>query len=181
VQAALVTSSSATLLHRGAWEHPELDLSAATRYATHAIRKHRFRGDEVASDVVTLATLDYRTLQTTDMRASATFAPLQPAAVDGIALWFDAILSPGVTFSSAPTAPELVYGQLFLPFEESVWLEQSDLLSVALTAKLFENDQMYVWRWRTSKSRHGTATKLFDQSSVFAMMELPAATRKAAR
>ena len=65
----------------------------------------------------------------------------------GLIVWFDATLATDITYSNAPGAPRLVYGNTFFPWQMPVALEPGDILSITLKASLV--GQNYVWYWST--------------------------------
>lgn len=107
----------------------------------------------VLADGVTWATLDYATIEAPDAAGRAAWTIERDGAADGVAVWFDADLASGITFSNAPSAPRALYGQAFFPFQQALDVRTGDALAVAFRAHLIEGD--YVWAWDTTLTRHG--------------------------
>ena len=118
-----------------------------------------------------LATLDYTSLEHADLSMEATWTVTREGAGHGIALWFDAVLAPGVEFSNAPGQPEMIYGQAFFPWPQPVDLHTGDTVSVVLWANLLKDD--YAWTWKTSvrsSAEPGCFVASFEQSTLFARL-----------
>ena len=93
------------------------------------------------------------------------------ATVHGFTLWFDATLAPGIELSNAPDAPELIYGRMFVPFEQPVPVHGGDTVLLDLAARLVDDDD-YLWRWNSKlRERNGDTRELFRQSNFFGVRQ----------
>ena len=163
----------APLLYRqlvGAWDGQPygLDMRAVREMATNSLVKGQFSVDQLVTPAVLLATLDYMSLEQSDFVLEATMTAARDGAGHGIAVWFDAILAPGVEFSSAPGQPEMIYGQAFFPWPHPVDLRPGDTVSVVLWANLLNDD--YAWTWKTSVRSTAEPERVlaeFEQSTLF--------------
>ena len=143
-------------------------LVALLPYTTNTWGKGRAGREQLVGEAQRVATLDYRTVSSPNVRADLTFTPDRAATGSGLLLWFDAELAEGIGFSNAPGQPPLIYGGAFFPWPAPVQLDPTWTLAVTLRANLVEND--YVWRWRTVGRRAGEAAPAcdFQQSTFFA-------------
>ena len=143
-----------------------LNLSPARRLAVNDFQKARLAPQELLAPPQLWATLDYNTVDSPDVRGTLNFTAQRPGTGHGIVAWFETCLADGIGFSNAPSAPELVYGSMFLPWTEPVSLAEGQEVSVDLAASLVEND--YVWRWTTQiDSADGSGSgRRFEQSQL---------------
>lgn len=145
-----------------AWENKYVDLSAGRSRITNCWRKTRVKPDSFLTEPVCWATLDYREVTSPSVRADVSWRAMRPGIAHGIAVWFDAELAEGIGFTNHPAAPELVYGNGFLPFSQPVKLSEGESISVRLSADHVQDD--YVWSWTTDF----TDQKIrFEQSTFF--------------
>ena len=154
----------------GAWDGQPygLDMQAVREMATNSLVKGQFTADQLVTPSVLLATLDYMSLEQSDFVLEATMTAARDGAGHGIAVWFDAILAPGIEISNAPGQPEMIYGQAFFPWPHPVELRTDDTISVVLWATLLKDD--YAWTWKTSVRSAGEPGRIltaFEQSTLF--------------
>jgi len=110
-----------------------------------------------------------------------TSRPGYPGSGHGLSVWFDSVLTEGVSFTNAPGAPELIYGRAFFPWSHPVDLAVGDTVSVRLQAKLVGAD--YVWRWDTRIANENEPALVkadYKQSTFFSTPKSPATLRKQA-
>jgi protein arginine N-methyltransferase 1 len=142
------------------------DMEPARRILTNIWTKSRFAPEGLLAEPRHWATLDYTAVEDPNVCGSICWEQVRPGTAHGLCLWFDALLAPGVGFSNAPGAPELLYGQAFFPLSSPVTLAAGDTVRVDLHADLQGGD--YVWRWRTRViDPRGRATVEFHQSTFF--------------
>ena len=82
-----------------------------------------------------------------DIRGGGRVRAERTAEIDGLAVWFDAELAPGVRLSNPPGA-DLHWMQAQLPFERPLHVAEDDELELSLDV-LADGD---VWRWRIRSS-----------------------------
>ena len=143
-----------------------LDMRAGRRLAVSRWRKGRVARGQLLAEPRCWATLDYSTVQGSDVRGAATWTMGRAGMSHALSVWFDTTLGEAVAFSNAPGQPELIYGQALFPLAEPVSLAPGDTVSVALEARLIGGD--YAWRWNTRVLRHGepgAANTDFEQST----------------
>ncbi|HEY3582570.1 MAG TPA: class I SAM-dependent methyltransferase [Pyrinomonadaceae bacterium] len=133
----------------GPWRNRwfDVDLSAGLARITNSWRKTRIEAEELLSEPVCWATLDYREVETADVCAEISFRAARRGVAHGIAVWFDTELAEGIGFSNRPGTPELVYGNAFFPFPRQVEVDEGERVAVKLRADLVQDD--YVWTWDT--------------------------------
>jgi protein arginine N-methyltransferase 1 len=147
--AAVVTAENAYADYDKAWgdNSYELNWEPARRIVLNSWRKERIKSDQLMTDPELLATLDYTTIQSPDLRAEANFVVAAPGIAHGLCVWFETELADEIGFTNAPGASELVYGQAFFPLWEALRMKKGDEVAVKLRADLTGDD--YVWCWET--------------------------------
>jgi protein arginine N-methyltransferase 1 len=141
-----------------------VDLSAGRSVATSTPRAVRLEAEQLLSRPLAWETLDYRTREQTDAKAEIHFEIVRSGAGHGIVLWFDSVLTEGVSITNAPGAAKLIYGQVLLPWPEAVSLKRGDEIAISLRAGLVRHD--YAWRWATRIERRGRLLTTFEQSTL---------------
>lgn len=151
-----------------------IDLSAGHRHAVNAFRSERIDAGDLRSDPVLLATLDYTSIDSADLRCSATISPTRPGRVSGLAVWFDIEIAPGIEISNHPAAAPLVYRQNVFPLERELDLAVGDRVDFAFTASL--RNGSYNFTWETAAFRAGAASAFarFRQATVLGEVLSPA-------
>jgi type I protein arginine methyltransferase len=131
----------------GPWRTPQfdLDLSAGVSRITNTWRKTSIKADELLTEPVCWATLDYREVESADVQAEISWRAARSGTAHGVAVWFDADLASGIGFSNWPGASELIYGQGFFPFSKPVEVGEGEAIEVRIRADLVRDD--YVWSW----------------------------------
>jgi protein arginine N-methyltransferase 1 len=153
----------------GAWECNVLgqDLGPARKLIVNDTQKIRVDPDQLMTIPQLWATLEYDSIENPDVQGNLSWRVERTGTGHGILVWFDAELVEGIGFSNAPSAPETVYGSLFLPWTSPVSLLPGQTVSVDLEAKLLSSD--YLWRWTTRiepLERLSTSVIHFDQSEL---------------
>ena len=156
-----------------------LDMGPARRMSLNAIHNMRPVPEQLLTNPRLWATLDYATLENPDVQGELNWTVSRDGTGHGIALWFDADLAEGVSFSTAPGSTPTVFGTMFLPWLDPVPLEAGQTVRVDLQAKLLERD--YFWRWTTRIGLPGRPAEVatqFDQSELQGAMLSPEKLRK---
>lgn len=156
-----------------------LDLRPARQVVTNMMRKARVKPEEFLTEPKSWATLDYTSRDDPNAGAELNWTAARPGTAHGLCVWFDATLTEGVSFSNAPGAPEMIYGQMFFPWAEPVALAAGDAVTVDLRADLAGED--YLWRWKTCvRASAGQPKASFKQSTFFGAPLAAAQLRKCA-
>ena len=130
-------------------ENPfDLDLRAALNVVSNSIWKVGARPSQLLTAPLSWATLDYTSCEEPSVGAKFEMSAHRDGTAHGLILWFDSVLARGVEMSNAPSAPRMIYGQMFLPFPEPVEAFAGDRFAVSLEADLVGDD--YLWRWETA-------------------------------
>lgn len=143
----------------------QMDWQPVYRVVTNLRGKTRVRPEQIILPAQTGAVLDYAEVVNTNFSTELQWIAERSGTAHGLLLWFDATLAGGVTFSNAPTEPELVYGNTFFPLSQPTALNAGDSVTVSLQANLISDD--YVWRWTTIISHQGQVKASFKQSTFF--------------
>ena len=144
------------------------DVPAGRKMAMNAWQKARLNPDQLLTEPICCATLDYTTVTNTQLTAEAAWNVSREAKGSGFLAWHDSILIDGVEVSNSPCAPEMIYGSAFFPWPEEVKLKAGDRVDVGLAAHLVGGD--YVWQWETSIFHPGGCSEAavhFQQSTFF--------------
>lgn len=149
-------------------ENPyDLNMIAGKKFVTNTWGKGRAKPEQILLKPQPLITLDYTTIQQSDINQGISWVAERRGTLHGYQIWFDALLAEGVSFSTGPFTPELIYGTLFFPLSEALEVEKGDALEVKIEAKLLEDD--YAWQWNTSVERKGKLVANYKQSSLAAV------------
>jgi protein arginine N-methyltransferase 1 len=162
-------------------ENPfHFDLTAGYRRAINSWGKVRVPRERFLSAPTRWAILNYRTVKSPDVSAQVSCVASRSGTAHGMSLWFEAMLTDGIQFSTAPDLPELVYGSAFLPWMEPVELSVDDRIAITLDANLVGNQ--YIWRWQTEvlDHRNESVKARFRQSTFFGVPLSPVQMRKRA-
>lgn len=151
----------------------DLNLSAGASRITNTWRKTRIEANELLTEAVRWATLDYYEVNDADVDAEITWRAARSGTAHGIAVWFDAETADGIGFTNKPGADELIYGQGFFPFPQPVQVSEGERIKLRLRADMVEDD--YVWSWTTDFTDQKIG---FRQSTFFAVALSPEELKK---
>ena len=131
--------------------------------------------DDLAAAGQCWAVVDYGTVKSPDASGSAHWQMDRATRIDGLAVWFEADLGDGITFTSSPGGTVSTYRQLFIPFCRSVAVESGDRFRVELSARQVRDS--YVWSWRGWRRQVGAPTDQLavDQNSLAELVLHPRA------
>ena len=112
VKAAVVSNAAVYEQLTSPWDGQALglDLKPALRLATHRWRSAVIGKEDLVTAPAELFTLDYHRIDAPGAAGSAELTVERGAVAQGLAVWFDALLADGISFTTAPGAPRLVYG-----------------------------------------------------------------------
>jgi type I protein arginine methyltransferase len=155
----------------GPWRAPEfgLDMEAARQVAVNTWIRGRVSSNQLLAEPLRWATVDYRTIEESGVRATLNWVIERGGVGHGIVSGLDRIIAPDLFISNAPdrgSNPSLVYEPVCFPWTEPVPLERGDHVSEELSATLVGGE--YVWSWKT-RIRCGTtgAVKAAFTQSTF--------------
>jgi len=152
MRVALVEAPDLYQRYSSPWTENEfgIDMQATLDWVKNTSWTGKVRKEDkerIVGEAKTWATLDYQTLESSDISGEVNWQLDQDATVHGIRVWFDAVLAEGVGFTNAPDQTELIYGSVFFPFLEPVLLNKGDTVSIIIQANLAGDE--YIWRWHT--------------------------------
>jgi protein arginine N-methyltransferase 1 len=153
-----------------------LDLQRAGSLAVNTWIKARVAPGQLLAAPQRWVTIDYEQVAGPSAHGEMCFRVERAGTAHGIAVWFDADLGSGVTFSNAPGQPELIYGQAFFPLTAPVTVDRGDSIAIELHANLVGDD--YVWRWFTRVYEQDVSDRVTAEyrQSTFLGQPLPAAS-----
>ncbi|MGH7459477.1 MAG: 50S ribosomal protein L11 methyltransferase [Longimicrobiales bacterium] len=169
VYASVVESTRSYEAHFKGWL-PDADgvpFAAARRLCANRPRKVYLEERELLCAPAAWINLDYPTILSADFDSGVELSTRRDGVGHGLVLWFESMLAAGIELSNRPGRPQLIYGQLFLPWPEPVTLRAGDTVQVRLRARLIHDD--YVWSWTSILPNRGsasTAPPRFDQSTL---------------
>ena len=146
-------------LHRGyvaPWnERPYgFKMESVLSWSTNTWSKARVTPKQLITEPQVWTVLNYQTITDVNVAATLEWSVTEASMAHGIALWFDAVIAEGISFSNAPGKPDIIYGQAFFPWSNAVELVAGDRIQVTIKANLVNED--YIWNWHT---------KIFDVNS----------------
>ncbi|MEM8724113.1 MAG: 50S ribosomal protein L11 methyltransferase [Pseudomonadota bacterium] len=173
---ALVRSPKSYRSAKHPWDTNDygLDLSAGKRFAVNDSSKVYLNPGALLSETDDLATLDYRSIVNPGIDNTVELVANRSSATHGLLVWFDAEISEGLSYSNAPGEPRLVYGQMFLPFEEPISLKEGDAVSARVRANLFDHDYTWSWDCEVRDGKSAETRQAFRQSTFLRKVIPPA-------
>ena len=141
-----------------------IDLKAVRAVATHELWRMAPGDGRLLTPPQRWAVLDYRSLATPGVGATLDFSVAERGTAHGIMLWFETELSAGVSFSTGPDGPPLVYGRALLPWPEATACEPGTRVHVDLRADYVVD--RYVWTWTSAITPPAGAPARFRQSTL---------------
>jgi Predicted methyltransferase len=182
IWAALVEAPN--IYHRdydNAWRSANdgFDMEAARRRTINSFGRQHIELNQLLSEPVRWLLLDYRVIEQPSACGRVQFQAKRAGTAHGFALWFDSELIDGINLSNAPGKPELIYGQLFFPFEEPLSVLPNQTITVDVRVDAVASH--YIWQWttqRTSAPSSDKSEKLYHQSSFFSDLFGPEQLRK---
>lgn len=131
--------------------------------------------EDVLADGECWTTLDYGTIGSTGASGPVRWAFDRATTVDGLAVWFEADLADGVSFSTRPGGSVSAYRQMFIPFRDTVAIDAGDRLHVDLSAHQVR--ESYLWSWRGCRIPAGSSDRqlVVDQNSLAEIVLDPSA------
>ena len=173
--AAIVNHSATSRNYEEPWlsNKFEIDLTTSHRYAVNEWRKVNLRAEDLLSEPELLGVLDYRTIREANFAANVNLVIDRPGLAQGLAVWFDCELFPGIGFSNAPGAPELIYGQAFFPLEHGIPVSSGDQIEIEIRADLIEGSYVWSWNTRVGNRRSSAPDITYRQSSFLAKVLSP--------
>jgi type I protein arginine methyltransferase len=145
----IISAPDAFERRRRVWQSAPhgLDLRAALPFVDNELDKYRARPDQALAEPMRWAVLDYPTLIDLAVRGAGSFTITRAGVGHGLLVWFDTTLVDGIGYSSAPGAPEGIYGQMFFSWPRAVPLQVGDRVAFELRADPIGAD--YLWTWTT--------------------------------
>jgi protein arginine N-methyltransferase 1 len=157
----------------GPWRRFDLDLSAGIDRITNTWRRTRIEAEELLTEPVSWATLDYYEVENADVSAEISWRAERAGTAHGVAVWFDTDLTDEIGFTNRPGERELIYGQGFFPFTRPVQVKAGEQIRLTLRADFVRED--YVWSWVTDFTDQRIG---FKQSTFYGVALSPEQLRK---
>ena len=122
--------------------------------------------DDLAAPGQCWTVVNYETVNSSDASGSALWEFERATTIDGLAVWFEADLGHGISFTTSPGGTVSTYRQLFIPFCRPVAVERGDGFRVELSTRQVRGN--YIWSWRGWRRHAGSATDevVVDQNSL---------------
>ena len=134
--------------------------------------------DDLAAAGQCWTVVDYECVNSSDAAGSALWEFARATRIDGLAVWFEADLGHGISFTSGPGGTVSTYRQLFIPFCRPVAVESGDAFRVELSTRQVRGN--YVWTWRGWRRHAGSTADdlVVDQNSLAEIVIHPHALRQ---
>ncbi len=143
------------------------DMSAVRRSAANTGYPCTFEPAQLLAPGAIGARWEYRAGDASFARGTASFSVARSGVFHGVAAWFVAQLSPSVTMTNAPGAPDRIKRRnAFLPLEAPVPVEAGDVIDVTLTLRPVD----FVVSWSVRCLRAGREIGATQQSTLRGML-----------
>jgi protein arginine N-methyltransferase 1 len=142
-----------------------LDLSAGHAFAANSESKVYLKPRSLLSEPQDLLVIDYRTVTERNLDATVELVATKDSTAHGLLIWFDAEIAEGLGYSNAPGQPELVYGQMLLPFADPLRLKAGDRVTARIRGNLVDNQYIWSWDGEVIERQAGKSRNPFRQSS----------------
>jgi type I protein arginine methyltransferase len=152
-----------------------LDLEPARKLTVNEWSKAEVEPGMLLAEPAVLATLDYRSISSPNVRADVSWKAKRDATMHGFAVWFDSELALGVSLSNAPGEPRLIYGQALFPLAEPGEVAEGDEISLRFSASLVGGEYVFAWTTRVLGDA-GRGVKLESNQSTLFSFPLSSAT-----
>lgn len=155
------------------------DMEAPRRRTINSFGRHHIELNQLLSEPVRWLLLDYWMIEQASASGYLQFQAKRAGTAHGFALWFDSELIDSISISNCPGQAELIYGQLFFPFEEPLSVLPNQTITVDVRADFIRGN--YIWQWATQKTSAPSSDeieRLYHQSSFFSNLLGPEQLRK---
>ncbi len=167
VRLALVNSAKTYRSSQYPWlsNRYDLDLSAVHGFAANKTSSAALGVKSMVSEAATLAVLDYRTITDPNIDTTLELVATHDRTAHGLLMWFDAEIAEGISFSTGPGQPKMVYGQMFFPLLHPVKMKRGDRMMLRMRAT--HTGSGYIWTWDSQfiDQATGKVASSFNQSS----------------
>ncbi len=144
---------------------------ALSRVARATLQRDRVAPDGLLASPARVAELDYATIASPDVDNQMSWEARRDGRAEGLLLWFETMLAPGVGYATGPAGPPTVYGMGFLPFARTLDVRRGDHLDCRLRATLVDTE--YVFAWDTTHTPTEGPAATLRQSSLDALALSP--------
>jgi protein arginine N-methyltransferase 1 len=144
-----------------------IDVTAVRRLVSNATSTVDLTASELLAPPADLGALDPSAGGVAGLTLEGSTVVHRPGTVHGVAGWFEATLSSGVTMTNSPLATQRIDRvQAFLPVESPTEVVAGDVVAVTVDAR----PAAATLRWRVCISRGGAVRASFDQSTFKGML-----------
>ena len=106
---------------------------------------------DLMSEPITIASVDFQTDQMPLLSGTHTFRVVRKGHINGLALWFDAILAPSVRLSSGPWS-RTHWKQCFAPIPNPMQVEKNEYVNANIEMRLrTKSDDIFEFRMNLAK------------------------------
>ena len=131
-------------------------------------RTHRLPDNakiSLLSEPLEIATLDHKSLNNPDLKASFEFAHAKPGILHGLMLWNEVILTDEIRITESPDSKLLSYGQLFIPAAETPVIKEGESTTVNLDLRVIGERYRWSWSFVSSNADQSLSDKVVKQST----------------
>lgn len=141
-----------------------IDMRAGRDHVANSFWRAKITSEDQLAGSQVLCEIDHTRVTSPNVSGQAQWTAERAGTMHGYCWWFDLDISEGHGFSNAPGAPNLVYGQGFLPLLHPLDVVIGDRIEVAVQANLVGGDYLYRWQTRVT-GMDGTCKGEFRQST----------------
>jgi type I protein arginine methyltransferase len=139
------------------------DMRNIRERATSTLTKCSISPEQLVTEPQCWTVLDYSNVSNPNVSGTLDWTIAADREAHGFGAWFETTLIEGVGYSCAPGLPEVIYGNVLLPWSEPVPLKAGDNVCIAWRATLVGSD--YVWAWETRVTAASREKAHFRQST----------------
>lgn len=145
----------------------DLDLSLCYRHVVNQVLVANPKSTVSYGDGKAWFELDYFSVESPHARGEVTFEVDEALLVNGLELWFETELAPGIGYSTSPSMPLQVYGRKLLPLADDLNLRVGDRVTVWLDYRFLGESYRISWRVVVA-DQTGVLRAQLKQSTFFA-------------
>ncbi len=149
-------------------EETGLDLTPGAKYALNTWDARRVDPSMLAAGPRKWASIDYLSVDSAGISGRAVWKADHPFEADGLCLWFETELIPGIGYSSGPLGEATTYRMAFFPLSETLRVDAGGQLEVEIESSPIGDSPAWTWQARTVDAA-GAIHEPAKQSSLLSM------------
>ncbi len=155
-----------------------LDLTPLKEMAAHVRSNCALRRDDLPAAPASLFAHEVGQPLAPQGEATASFVVQREGTMHGVAVWFDAVLAPGVDWSNAPAEKPTIWQNAFLHTRAAPQVRPGDRVRVRLSHAPW-GAESWIWSWHVEIEDAGGTVSYSEQRSDFHALPMSAARLRA--